>query len=88
MYAVGRGVRETGQALDRVGQRLQGRLAYTEQCTFVASAAAAAAARSLARLRACVGCVLQREREKKRKKNLLLKARASSEPPPTTGAAL
>jgi adenine/guanine phosphoribosyltransferase-like PRPP-binding protein len=31
MYALGRALRESGQALDRVGCRLQGRLAYVEQ---------------------------------------------------------
>jgi hypothetical protein len=32
MFAVGRGVRESGQALDRLGCRLQGRLVYVEEC--------------------------------------------------------
>jgi len=32
-YIVGRAIRETGQALDRLGSALQGNLAYKEQCT-------------------------------------------------------
>jgi hypothetical protein len=31
-YLVGRGIRETGQAIDRIGCRFQGNYAFVEQC--------------------------------------------------------
>ena len=33
-YAAGMMIRETGQALDRVGCRLQGNYAYSEHCMY------------------------------------------------------